>query len=146
MNKNKYILFVSIAVVIVLVIIFLAYNSSPKEEVSTIGPATVSTLAIASVTLPSSAVLAGAKTISWQTENYPANAGVNINLIRKISDSPKEFVLVRTLETDTPNDGEEGWVPQSEENYNDLYIEVTCSNNYQFKEGCNLSSDPIKVN
>lgn len=144
MNKNKYI-FVFL-VIVVLGVVFFAYRSSKKVEVDSTNPATVSTLSVGNVISPASAVLAGAKTISWQTADYPANAGVNINLIRQISDSPREFTLVRTLETDTPNDGKETWVPQNGENSDDLYVEVTCSNDYQFRAGCSLSSDPIRVN
>jgi len=146
MNKNRYI-FVSLVVIVLVIVFFALRPSQKKEEVSpTSSVATVSTLSITDVTSPASAVLAGAKNINWQTANYPANAGVNINLIRKISDSPREFTLVRTLETDTANDGQETWIPQNGENTNNLYVEVTCSNNYQFQAGCSLSSEPIKVN
>jgi peptidoglycan hydrolase-like protein with peptidoglycan-binding domain len=91
-------------------------------------------------------VQSGNMTIRWQTTNYPALAGVNINLLRKVSSSPKSFAFVRTLAKDTVNDGEESWVPQSSENTNDLYVEVTCSNTYKFPSGCQFGSDPIKVN
>ena len=142
MNKNTYIALAVIVVFGVLLWIFL----SQKEKVPEAGPATVSTLSVSNVTSSALAVFAETKTISWKTSNYPANAGVNINLIKKISDSPREFTLVRTLETDTPNDGEEVWTPQAGENADDLFIEVVCSNTYQFSLGCSLSSDPIKVN
>jgi len=142
MNKNTYIV---LFVIIVLGIVFWFFNSSKNEKVSETSPATVSTQSVTDVTSPSSAVLAGAKNINWQTANYPAGVGVNINLIRKTSDSPIKFTLVRTLETNTPNDGQETWVPQNGENSDDLYIEVVCSNTYQFQAGCSLSSDPIKV-
>jgi len=147
MNKNTYIV---LLVIIVLGVIFFAYRSSLKEEVSPTNPvtngATVSTLSIINVTSPALAVLAGAKIISWQTANYPTDVGVNINLIRKTSDSPRQFTLVRTLTTDTPDDGEELWTPQKGENTSDLYVEVTCSSSYEFKAGCSLASEPIKVN
>lgn len=143
MNKNTYIV---LGVIIVLVIAFLAFSSSKKEVTPESGPATVSTLSIINETSPASAVLAGAKTINWQTANYPADAGVNINLIIKVSDSPREFALLRTLETNTPNDGQQSWIPQDGEKSDDLYVEVTCSSSYQFKEGCSLSGEPIKVN
>lgn len=144
MNKNTYIV---LGVIVVLGIAFWAFFSSNKKEITPeSGPATVSTLSIVNETSPASAVLAGAKTINWQTTNYPADAGVNINLIIKVSDSPREFALLRTLETNTPNDGQQSWIPQDGEKSDDLYVEVTCSNDYQFKTGCSLSSEPIKVN
>jgi hypothetical protein len=144
MNKKIYVF--SFLVVVIFLIGFLAYQYSQKQEISSKLPATVSTLSISGVTSPASAVLAGTKNIHWKTDNYPSRAGVNINLIRKISDSPKEFSFVRSIKTDTPNDGEDFWVPQNGENADDLYIEVTCSNTYEFKAGCSLSTDPIKAN
>ena len=136
MNKSKLVFLV--ITIVALVIILLAYRPSP--------PATVSTLSIVDNISSASAVLAGTKTVNWQTANYPAGVGVNINLIRKISDSPKQFTLVRTLATDTPNDGQETWTPQEGESSDDLYVEVTCSNAHQFKLGCSSLLDPIKVN
>src|SRR3989344_508806 len=142
MNKNTYIV---LGVIIVLGVVFWLY-SSRDEQPSPTGPATVSTLSVLSDTSTASAVQAGGKTVNWQTSNYPTNAGVNINLVRQTSDSPREFVLVRTIATDTSNDGQESWTPQSGENSADLYVEVTCSTAYQFTAGCSLSSDPVKVN
>ncbi|MFA6077038.1 MAG: hypothetical protein WC735_03105 [Candidatus Paceibacterota bacterium] len=144
MNKNKYI---ALFVIIVLGIIFWVLTSSKTEKTpEEVAPATISTQSVTLVTSPAVAVLAGTKTVNWQTSNYPVDAGVNINLIRKVSDSPRQFVLVRTIETNTPNDKQESWVPLSGENSADLYIQVTCSNSYVFKSGCSLSSEPIKVN
>ena len=142
MNKNTYI---ALSIIIVFGIFLWVFLSSKKEETPGTGPATVSTLSVSNVTSPALAVLAGTQVINWKTSNYPANVGVNINLIRKISDSPTEFTLVRTLATDTLNDGEESWIPQSGEDTDDLFIEVICSSTYQFNSGCSLSSDPIKV-
>lgn len=100
----------------------------------------------AGVSNTAAAVFSNQKTITWQTNNYPQGVGVNINLLRKISDNPRTLVLVRRIATDTPNDNQENWIPQTGETSNDLYIEVTCSNTYQFKNGCSLSGEPMKVN
>lgn len=145
MNKNKYVgVFIAI---VVLGIIFWAVSSSKKNEQTPEGEAvTVSTISVTSVTSPASAVSAGAKAINWQTTNYPKNAGLNINLIRKISDSPRQFELVRALAVDTQNDGNETWIPQAGENVGDIYVQVTCSTTYQFASGCSLASEPIKAN
>jgi hypothetical protein len=144
MNKIKYI--VVFLVVIILGVVFLTYHSVKNEKYSAVNPSTVSTLSIINDTSTASAILAGAKDVSWQTTNYPEDAGVNINLIKKTSDLPRQFVLVRVLATNTQNDGKETWVPQNGENSNDLYVEVVCSSAYQFSAGCNLLTDPIKVN
>jgi hypothetical protein len=115
------------------------------------GASTIATLSVFTNNTPSAvaAVLSGIsaqKTITWQTVNYPKNVGVNINLLRKISDSPRTLVLVRRIAIETPNDGQEVWLPQVGETGDNLYVEVTCSRTYQFRAGCHFSSDPVKVN
>ncbi len=143
MNKNTYIV---VILIIVLGIVFWIFKSPREQEPSSV-PASVSTESVVNANGDTaSVVLSGAKIITWQTSGYPANAGVNINLLRKVSDSPRQFAVVRILATDTVNDGQETWTPQSGENTNDLYIEVTCSSTYQFAGGCSLSTEPIKVN
>jgi hypothetical protein len=93
-----------------------------------------------------SAISSNMKTVRWQTNNYPTNAGVNINLLKKTSESPVAYSLIRTLATDTLNDGQESWLPLPGEDTENIYIEVTCSNTYKFKSGCRLGGTPIKVN
>jgi peptidoglycan hydrolase-like protein with peptidoglycan-binding domain len=115
-----------------------AQNTAPKASVSVSSVAPEKSLAAA-------LFLSSAKKIQWKTADYPKNVGVNINLLKKISDSPVKYELVRQLAKDTPNDGEETWIPTSSEKNLDLYIEVTCSTTYAFKEGCQISISPIKV-
>jgi hypothetical protein len=149
MHKKLFIVFLIVAV---FGIVTLVYNNSLiRGGVSvnpvTIGvhPAIVSTLSVVDDVSSASAVSAGSKIVTWKTSSYPNNVGVNINLIRKISNAPAAFKLVRILATNTLNDGQELWIPKSGENTNDLYIEVTCSNTYKFTQGCNLSNVPVKV-
>lgn len=111
-------------------------------------PATISVKSISNSSSGfASVILANNKVIAWQTSGYPANVGVNINLLKKISDSTATtYTLVRTIAKDTANDGQENWTPQLGESGGDLYIEVTCSSTYQFKQGCQLSGAPVRVN
>ena len=146
--KKQTIVYISIAVLIVILgLAYIGYfsqtakNNLGENEPAIIFAATISNTGFQSAT----AGLSSQKTISWQTSGYPEGVGVNINLLRETSDSPKEFSLVRIIATDTPNDGQEIWTPQPNENDNDLYVEITCSKNYQFKQGCQ-SGMPIKVN
>ena len=107
---------------------------------------TVTTLSVANTDNgTATTILSNEKTVTWQTNNYPQGVGVNINLIRKTSDFPKIYDLVRTLVKDTPNDGVEKWIPGKGETGNDMYIQVTCSSTFSFVSGCKLASDPIKV-
>ncbi len=142
MNKTGYIV---LLVVVVLGLVYWLYNGN-KQEVSTDVEATVLTQSVVNASGPASAVLAGAKTVNWQTNNYPSEVGVNINLLRKVSDSPNQFALVRTIVAETPNDGQETWIPGAGENTSDLYVEVTCSSAHQFKAGCSLTDGAVKVN
>jgi len=108
--------------------------------------ATITVQSVTSETNESAAILSNVKTVRWQTSGYPNGVGVNINLLRKVSDSPKRFVLVRNLFTNVPNDNQKSWTPQDGETGSDLYIEVTCSTTYKFSGNCQLGSEPIKVN
>ncbi len=109
-------------------------------------PATVTlTTANAGKGLLASIFSAGSRSIKWQTGNYPASAGVNINLLRKVSDSPVSYELVRQLANNTANDGEESWTPAAGEQGDNLYIEVTCSNASAFPNGCQLQGQALKA-
>ena len=99
MNKNIYIV---LFVVIVLGIVFWMYSSSQKEKTSPTSPATVATLSVVSDTSSASAVLSGAKTVIWQTTNYPTDVGVNINLIRKIFSDVLDIEVLETSLYDIP--------------------------------------------
>lgn len=89
-------------------------------------------------------IFSGSRIIRWQTSTYPGGVGVDINLLRKVSNSPTTFTLVRQIAKDTPNTGKKTWIPSAGETGNDLYIEVTCTNTYQFKQGCQAGK-PFKV-
>ncbi len=124
-----------------------AHNTTVSEV--TTQPKT--TVGVQSVTASSpqtaAAILAGtsSRTITWTTTTYPANAGVNINLLKKTTASPATYTLVRRLATDTPNTGTFTWTPKAGEVSADLYIEVTCSTTYTFTQGCQISSQVIKA-
>lgn len=112
-------------------------QTAPKAEVN-----------IESVTSEQSGaapILSSTKIIRWRTTNYPVDAGVNINLLRKVSDQPLSYTLVRVISTNTTDDGIETWIPRTGENTPDLYIEVACSSTYSFRSGCQFTSSPIKI-
>ena len=92
------------------------------------------------------AVLSNSKIVNWYSNNYPQSVGVNINLLRKTSDTPRSFTFIRTIAKDTSNDGQEIFFLGNGEMGDDIYIEVTCSGTYQFKNGCKFGAEPIKVN
>lgn len=65
--------------------------------------------------------------IRWTTLNYPSNT-VSINLLKKTSDDPTSYQLIRVITQNAKNDGEGVWVPQKSDMGNDVYIEIGCSN------------------
>ncbi len=83
--------------------------------------------------------------LTWETNNYPIGVGINIQLLRKISTSPVQYEFVRTIATNTPNDSVHSWKPPTNENYTDLYIEITCSDLYKFIYGCNVGGEPLPL-
>lgn len=108
--------------------------------------ASISTVLVMNPGNAATALLSNYKTVTWKTANYPKNVGVNINLLRKVSESPQAFVLIRNIANNTLNDGSETWIPENIEKGDDVYIEITCSNTYSFKNGCELSNNLAKVN
>jgi cytoskeletal protein RodZ len=84
------------------------------------------------------------KVITWSAEAYPKGVGVNINLLRKASDSPLSYSLVRQIALNSENDGQESWTPAANEKSGDMYVEVTCSTDYGFVKGC-ITGAPTKV-
>lgn len=127
----------------------MAANSivSAKNNVAKVPPAQVSDVSVSKMSNQTAAVFSGeVQGVMWQTTNYPTGVGVNINLLRKVSDVPAEYMLVRQIAKDTLNDGVHTWSKiVTDGNVNDLYVEVTCSTTYAFKGECRFTGQAIKV-
>jgi len=157
MKKNTYLFAGAILVIALIVISGVISNDSKNSTLSdtnvntntNIDSDTKSVVGITSIRTVSntaSAIGASSKEILWQSANYPQGSGVNINLIRKTSDSPISFELVRVLASNTPNDGSETFDFSLSENGNNLYVEVTCTSATDNPQGCSVTSEPIRVN
>ena len=85
------------------------------------------------------------KTVKWQASNFPSQAGIDVNLLEKVSDSPVSFDFIRKIASGVPNTGSVTWTPKDNEATDDLYIEVVCSNPTQFKTGCAVTGSPVKA-
>lgn len=64
--------------------------------------------------------------ITWTSQNYNSNT-VSINVLRKVSDAPVSYELIRTISAATANDGDAVWVPTKAEVGTNIIIEVACS-------------------
>lgn len=109
-------------------------------------PASVGVRSITAASNVASPFFISAKNIQWNTANYSAYVGVNINLLRRISDSPVQYQLVRQIASNTPNDGIHLWIPQVSDLYGNLFIEVTCSTTTTHPQGCFVTTMPLKAN
>ena len=92
------------------------------------------------------AIQAGvSQTIRWTSSDYPAGVGVNINLLRQVSNNPSKFEFVKAIKKETPNDGQEVWTPVVGDNGNNLVIQVSCSSSFVFPEGCSSSNGSTQL-
>ena len=125
-------------------------NSAPSTVAVASNPAAVGIKSITNTSgnLAASALLAGSrsKVITWNASGYPTGSGVDINLLKRTSESPIAYELVRKIYHDTPNDGKETWTPQTGEVTANSYIEVTCSSTYKYVSECKVVNAPLKVN
>lgn len=125
----------SILVLIVLVSIFVvsigpAYAAEPSAKV------------IVTSQIGTSLIKVGEqRAVSWRTENFPNGAFVNVNLLKKVSDSPIKYELVRQITQYGVNDGVEIWKIDKGDMGDKLYIEVTCAGSTRFTNGCGGSMD-----
>ncbi len=99
---------------------------------------------ITSSTALSEVKVGSEETITWQTQNFPAGAFLNINLVQKIGENPAQFELVRKIAEYTVNDGSETWKPTRNDRGENLYIEVSCGGATRFKDGCVGSMTPAE--
>ncbi len=105
--------------------------------------ASVSVTAVRKDYSSAAALQAGSVIIDWKTNNYPTKTGVDIHLIKKVSDSPLAYNFVQNIAENTSNDGRETWVPNTKEN--NLYVEVTCAKASLLKDACAVNAVPVKI-
>lgn len=89
------------------------------------------------VSPPSGAIQVGAPVkILWQSQNFPKDAKVDINLTRQVSDNPRTFELVRQVKRGILNTGKTTWIPTEADAGNKLQIQIGCSLDTTFVSGC----------
>ena len=64
--------------------------------------------------------------VSWTSSDYKAPT-VSIAVIRKVSDNPARYELVRTVTAATQNDGSAVWVPSKSDVGQNTLIQVGCA-------------------
>lgn len=95
---------------------------------SAVIPALAATSASLTLKSPVAATFAvgQAQTVRWTSKNY-SSPTVTVNLIRKVSDNPSTYELVRTIAANTKNDGVATWVPLASDAGTALSLEIACA-------------------
>lgn len=150
MKILKYILAALTIIIVVIVILSLTGTKSQDQGLTdnSQSKANVSIQSVSKVSgdnLAAAGTSANSKIIKWQTSNFPSDATVNINLLRKVTDPTISYELVRKIAENISDIGEFVWTPEATDIGDDLYLEVTCGSNFSFPKGCNVKSEPIKA-
>ena len=68
----------------------------------------------------------GFEQVNWLSTNYTPST-VKVNLIRKVSDNPNRYEVVRSIASPTTNDGQAAWVPNVSDLGSPVSVEVGCN-------------------
>lgn len=115
--------------------------SAPKTKISTLSVKDNKKSQSASLI---QATIPETKTIIWQTEHYPEQYGVDIQLLKKVSESPAKYDFVQMIVTNTPDDGKYVWTPNIASSES-LYVQIACTKARRFTEGCSMHGAPQKL-
>lgn len=129
MNSSNriYPVFALIAVVVLAIIVAVAHFviSNHSNSGSTADMTKPATLAMTSTASSDTASVGDLQHITWTSSNYAA-ATVAVDIIRKVSDNPTQYVLVRQVASSTANDGDAVWVPAPGDVGPNTYVQVAC--------------------
>ena len=64
--------------------------------------------------------------VLWSSNGINSNT-VSVNLIKKVSDNPATYALVRTISVSKINNGSATWVPAASDVGNGLSLEIGCT-------------------
>lgn len=145
MNKTALYVTGLVAVVMTAGALYTASISNPRANTAALTDGSkVSITSIESARGLAAIFSANGRVITWATSGFKVGEPVDINLIRKTSDSPVAYELVRKIADNTKNDGKYTWAPKEGELETGLFIEVTCSGK-ESTAGCEVETSPLSV-
>lgn len=144
MNKTVFVAGLVAVVSVIGALYTGSISNTPAIVSNTSNGATVGIQSVSSVSGLAAIFSANNKIISWNTMGFAANETVDVNLIRKISETPATYELVRKLADNTTNDGKLTWSPKEGELEAGLFIEVTCSGE-ETALSCEVKASPLAV-
>ena len=123
---NKIIIWVIVIVVVVAaVIIGVNMTNKPSQQPVSLSNSEAASLALTN--LSGGTVDVGQlQHVNWTSSNYGAPT-VSMNIIRKVSDNPARYELVRTVALATANDGSAVWVPAKTDVGTSDLVQVGCA-------------------
>jgi hypothetical protein len=119
-NKNVIIGLVTLIIIGTIVASLIAMNRKST------GISAISEGATQMSNVISQVALGNTQNVLWNSQDITSNQ-VAINVIRKVSDNPASYELVRTVATSTANDGSATWAPSSKDLGGNLYVEIGCT-------------------
>ncbi len=147
-SNNKVYLISGLIVVILIsaVVIGLSIsgNNNGAPSISA-NPSAPASLALITDGNSQTAAVGDVNQIRWTSNNYAAST-VSINLIRKVSDNPAQYELVRQITASTPNTGDFAWTPSASDVGPNTYIQVACTVSDQACTATPLPPQPVESN
>ena len=120
-------------------------SSKPISEKPATSTSMTAAASLALTSAPTGSVDVGElQHIRWTSSNY-ASPTVSLNIIRKVSDSPARYELVRQVASATANDGDAVWVPAPGDVGPDTYVEIGCVESIQPCTAMPLPLQPVVV-
>jgi hypothetical protein len=120
-KNNKNVIIGLIALIIVGVIVAGVVVTNHRSSISAVseGAAPLSNIT-------SEIALGNTQNVTWNSNDI-SSGRVTVNVIRKVSDNPATYSLVRTVAISTENDGSATWVPSNKDLGGNLYVEIGCT-------------------
>ena len=146
-NKKLYPAFAIGAVLALVVVVLIArviITANRGTNSTSADMSKPATLTLTSTATANTASVGDLQHITWTSSNYSA-ATVAINIIRKVSDNPISYELVRQVASSTANDGDAVWVPALSDVGPNTYIQVACVQSAQACTSAPLSEQAVAV-
>jgi hypothetical protein len=145
---------VCIVLVFIIIVVFFVRggfffprsNQGLSSTASTTVPASLSLIGPSGSTIADSAVTVGSpQYVTWTSTNYAAPS-VSVNIIRKVSDNPAQYELVRTVAKAMSNKGDALWIPLPSDAGENTFVQIDCALSSQACQASPLSvTAPLAV-
>lgn len=143
MHSKKLYLLAIIFLVLIVIIAVAGMKNIKQDQISGLNqPANLASASLTLIAPISGSVNVGQnQTIKWLSNNYNVGA-VKISLIRKVSENPLKYDLVRVIAENAPNTGSYIWTPASTDIGDNLSVQIGC---VLSEKQCSVSSPSAQL-